>query len=112
MAKSYGSASNFTAQFTGPYSSQAGAKVVNITLPQRNWKEAVSPYTQKITVAGVSANSVVNLAADAETLNMLTKSRCVVYLENDGGTIQAVAVGGKPTGDLTVQALIQEGVVV
>lgn len=112
MANSYGSASNFTAQFTGPYSSAAGAKVVDLVIYQRNWKEAVSPYTQEITVKGVSANSVIDLAADSETLDILSKSRSVVYLENDGGTVRAVAVGGKPAEDLTVQAVIQEGVVV
>lgn len=112
MATSYGAASNFTAQFTGPYSSQASAKVTEVTLYQRNWKEAVSPYTQDITVEGVSANSVVDLAAGAETLAVLTESRSMVYLENDGGAIRAVAVGGKPTADLRVQVIIQEGIVV
>lgn len=112
MATSYGAASNFTAQFTGPYSGQAAAKVTELTLYKNNWKEAESPYTQEITVEGVSANSVVNLAAGAETLTVLTQSRSMVYLENDGGTIRAVAVGGKPTADVNVQAIIQEGVVV
>lgn len=112
MPTSYGSASNFTAKFTGPYSSTAGAKIVDLVIYRRNWKEAVSPYTQEITVEGVSANSVVDLAADSETLDILSKSRSVVYLENDGGTVRAVAVGGKPTEDLAVQAIIQEGVVV
>lgn len=112
MATSYGAASNFTAQFSGPYSGQAGVKITELTLYQRNWKEAVSPYTQDITVEGVSANSVVDLAAGAETLAVLEKSRSVVHLENDGGTIRAVAVGGKPRADLHVQVIIQEGVVV
>lgn len=112
MATSYGSASNFTATFAGPLGGGgSSAKIVDMTILQDEWKNAESPYTQEVNVEGVSANSVVDLVADAETLDILTQSRCVVYLRNDGGTITAVAVGGKPQGDLTVQAIITEGTV-
>lgn len=112
MPTSFGSASNFTAKFTGPYSNPVGTKIVDLVIYQKNWKEAVSPYSQEITVDGVSKNSVINLVADADTLEILSSSRSMVYLENDGGTVRAVAVGGKPKEDLEVQAIIQEGVVI
>lgn len=111
MAVSYGSANNFTAKFTGPYGgSTEAAKIVSLTIPASEWKEAVSPYTQAVTVNGVSANSTIDLAADSAALAVLSESRCVVYLENDGGNVTAVAVGGKPRADLTLQAIIREGV--
>lgn len=112
MAVSYGSASNFTAQFAGPLGgSTETAKIVALTIPVSNWKGAVSPYTQVVTVAGISTNSVIDLAADSTALEALSNSRCTVYLDNDGGIITAVAVGGKPKSDLTLQAIIREGVV-
>lgn len=116
MAVSYGAASNFTAQFSGPYSGGGSgggetAKIVTLRIPASTWKEAVSPYTQVVTVDGVSVNSIIDLAADSTALEVLTNSRCVVYLENNAGTVTAVAVGGKPKSDLTLQAIIREGVV-
>lgn len=112
MAVSYGSASNFTAQFAGPLGgSTETAKIVDLTIPASTWKGAVSPYTQAVTVEGISVNSVINLAADSTALEVLSNSLCAVYLENDGGIVTAVAVGGKPKSDLTLQAIIREGVV-
>lgn len=110
MATSYGTAAGFTARFSGPYSGSTSTKIVDITIPKNGWKGAISPYTQAIQVEGVSVSSVVDLSGDSTALETLTKSRCMVYLENEEGTITAVAVGGKPKDDLVLQAMIQEGV--
>lgn len=112
MTTSYGAAANFTAQFAGPFSgSTAAAKIIDITIPGNGWKGAESPYSQVVEVEGVAANSIVDLAGDSAALKVLSDSRCAVYLENDSGTVTAVAVGGKPKSSLTLQAIIREGVV-
>lgn len=114
MAVSYGTAGSFTAQFAGPIGGGGGsetAKIVTLRIPASAWKEAVSPFTQVVTVEGVSVNSIIDLAADSTALEVLSNSRSVVYLENDGGIVTAVAVGGKPKSDLTLQAIVREGVV-
>lgn len=113
MATSYGAASNFKARFSGPYGGGGGVeKIVSITLPVDTWKGAISPYTQKLKVEGVSVNSILDLAGEAEALDILTESRCVIYLRNDNGEVTAVAAGGKPKSTLTLQATIREGVIV
>lgn len=113
MAVSYGSSGSFTAEFAGPISSGAGGtvKFTTIVLPVSDWKGADSPFSQTVNVEGVSANSMVDLSADAQTLELLNENKTAVYLENEGGTVTAVAVGAKPTANLTLQAIIIEGVV-
>lgn len=112
MAQSFGTSSGFTAVFAGPYSGNTeAAKIVELTIPVGGWKGAESPYTQVVDVEGISTNSVVDLAANDAALKVLSESRCVVYLDNDAGTVTAVAVGGKPKANLTLQAIIREGVV-
>lgn len=112
MANSYGAASRFTAQFAGPFSgSTEVAKIVALKILASGWKGAVSPYTQTVMVEGVSTNSIVDLAADSAAVEILANCGGTVYLENTGGIITAVAVGGKPEEDLTLQAIIREGVV-
>lgn len=112
MVNGYGAASSFTAQFAGPVGgAEETGKIVTLTIPVNGWKNAVSPYTQKIEVEGTSANSLIDLAADSAALNILSMSGSAVYLENDAGSVTAVAVGGKPKADLVVQAVIREGVV-
>lgn len=113
MAQSYGVPNSFTATFTGPYSGSTDAvKIRNITLGVNAWKGGESPYTQSVEVEGVTVNSVPDLVADTQAQEILSNSRCVVHLENNGGTITAVAVGGKPTENLELQVILQEGVVV
>lgn len=113
MAMSYGSPGSFTAEFAGPFSAGVGGtvKFTTISLPASSWKGASSPFSQAVNVEGVSANSMVNLSGDAQTLALLIENRTAVYLENDVGTVTAVAVGKKPTANLTLDAIIIEGVV-
>lgn len=118
MANYYGSPVSLTAELSGPYggsSSGSGggtvAKIVDISLASGSWKGANSPYSQTVTVSGVSANSVVDLAASASVLNTLWEMGTAISLENDGGTVTAYAIGQKPTKSLTLQAIITEGVV-
>lgn len=113
MAQSYGAAASYTATFAGPYNANADSvKIREITLSVSAWKGGESPYTQSVEVEGITVNSVADLVADAQAQAILSDSRCVVHLENDEGTITAVAVGGKPKKDLTLQVIVQEGIVV
>lgn len=122
MTISYGSPGSLTADLVGPYSGGTGgsgdvtivgsvAKFVNITLPSSSWKGAISPYSQTVNVSGVSVNSMVDLAADKNTLEILMSNGTAIYMDNNGGTVTAYAIGQKPTASLTLQAIITEGVV-
>lgn len=76
-----------------------------ISLPVASWTGS-DPYTQSITMTGVSSDKyTVDIQLSEELYDQLVSDN-VVYLviKNNGGQLTAVAKGGKPSVDLTVQA--------
>lgn len=108
MGLEYGAAANFTAEFAGPFAALIGstAKLAMVTLPAAGWKGANSPYSQAVTVEGISTNSKVDLTADSGQMEKLMAT--ILYIENDNGSATAWAVGQKPTEDMVLQAYITE----
>ena len=83
-------------------------KKASITL-STNWNGDVSPYTQSVTISGITANSKVDLQPDATSISQMAEDGTVaLYIANDNGTLTAYAVGEKPTVALTIQATITE----
>ena len=83
-------------------------KKVSITL-STNWNGDVSPYTQSVTISGITANSKIDLQPDATSISQMAEDGTVaLYIANDNGTLTANAVGEKPTTQLTIQATITE----
>lgn len=83
--------------------------VSSITLTSAGWTGEASPYTQAVTLAGVTANTKVDLQPDAATISQLiTDTVAGMYIANDGGTLTAYAVNAKPTTDLTIQVTLTE----
>ena len=83
--------------------------VSSITLTSAGWTGEASPYTQAVTLAGVTANTKVDLQPDAATISQLiTGTVAGMYIANDGGTLTAYAVNAKPTTDLTIQVTLTE----
>jgi len=85
-------------------------KKVSITLPTASWVGSASPWSQVITITGTNVNTKVDLCPDATTVTqMLADKTSSLFIENENGTLTAVAVGkGKPSVDLTVQAICQD----
>lgn len=77
--------------------------VSNISLPTASWTGS-DPYTQTITIPGSTANTKVDIQPSEEIYDQLVADN-VGYLaiKNVNGTLTAVAKGGKPSVDLTVQ---------
>ena len=77
--------------------------VSNISLPTASWKGS-DPYTQTVTISGSTANTKVDIQPSEEVYDKLVADN-VGYLaiKNVDGTLTAVAKGGKPSVDLTVQ---------
>lgn len=75
----------------------------NISLPTASWKGS-DPYTQTVTISGSTANTKVDIQPSEELYDQLVADN-VGYLaiKNVNGTLTAVAKGGKPSVDLTVQ---------
>lgn len=77
--------------------------VSNISLPTASWKGS-DPYTQTVTISGSTANTKVDIQPSEEVYDKLVADN-VGYLaiKNVNGTLTAVAKGGKPSVNLTVQ---------
>lgn len=77
--------------------------ISNISLPTASWKGS-DPYTQTVTISGSTANTKVDIQPSEELYDQLVADN-VGYLaiKNVNGTLTAVAKGGKPSVDLTVQ---------
>ena len=75
----------------------------SLSLPTASWKGS-DPYTQTVTISGSTANTKVDIQPSEEVYGKLVADN-VGYLaiNNVDGTLTAVAKGGKPSVDLTVQ---------
>lgn len=70
-----------------------------------------NPYQQSISVTGysVTTKTKVDLDADSNTIDeMLSMEVSQIYIENNNGTLTAIAIGEKPTRSLPVQAIFSE----
>ena len=74
-----------------------------ISLPTASWTGS-DPYTQTVTIPNSTANTKVDIQPSEEIYDQLVADN-VGYLaiKNVDGTLTAVAKGGKPSVDLTVQ---------
>ena len=77
--------------------------ISNISLPTASWKGS-DPYTQTVTISGSTSNTKVDIQPSEEIYDQLIADN-VGYLaiKNVNGTLTAVAKGGKPSVNLTVQ---------
>lgn len=75
----------------------------SISLPVASW-DGSDPYVQAIIISGSTANTKVDIQPSEELYDQLVADN-VGYLaiKNVSGTLTAVAKGGKPSVDLTVQ---------
>lgn len=84
-------------------------KKTGITLTAAGWAGTASPYTQTVTLSGITANSKVDIQMDATALGVLIDSgTSAIWMENSNGTITAKCIGDKPNADMTVQVTITE----
>lgn len=80
-----------------------------VTLTAAGWEGTASPYTQTVTLSGITVNSKVDIQMDATSLGVLIDSgTSAIWMENNNGTITAKCIGDKPSADMTVQVTITE----
>ena len=109
MALQYGEGGELEVTLEGPFGSGGtDKKLTYINLLASNWKGGESPYSQVVTVEGVSVNSMVKLQESIEQSEIFRKKRIAFTTENDGGVVTAFAIGSKPTDDYIIQATIEE----
>ena len=83
-------------------------KYATVTIPAANWTGNTNPWSQVVTINGITANSKVDLQPSAPQIVALQDAEIALMLQNDSGTITAWAIGNKPVEDYTMQVLITE----
>lgn len=83
-------------------------KSTKITLTASGWTGSSNPWSQVVTVKGVTANSKVDLQPTAVQIVELQNNDISLMTENNDGVITAYALGNKPTVNYTMQVLITE----
>ena len=78
-------------------------KYTSLTIPTASWTGS-DPYTQTVIISGSTANTNVDIQPSAELYDQLVADNvCSLAIKNVDGTLTAVAKGGKPSVDLSVQ---------
>lgn len=83
-------------------------RIATITLTASGWVGSSNPWSQAVTVNGVSVNSKLDLQPTAQQIVSLQDEEISLMMSNNGGVVTAWAIGNKPTVDYTMQVLITE----
>lgn len=83
-------------------------KITYISLLAENWAGTESPYSQVVTVNGVTERSRVDLQPTTAQIIELQKEDASLVTENNAGTVTVYAIGNKPSADHTIQTSIVE----
>lgn len=84
------------------------ATIGYVTLLAANWVGNASPYSQVVSLAGVTQNSQVDLTPSVEQLAIFYDKSLAFVAENDSGVVTVYAIGQKPENDYTMQVTITE----
>ena len=84
------------------------ATIGEVRLLSSSWQGEGSLYSQVVNIAGVTANSQVDLTPSVEQLVVFYEKDISFVTENDGGVVTVYAIGQKPANDYTIQVTITE----
>ena len=82
--------------------------VSTVTLNADAWTGNKNPWSQVVTINGVTANSKIDPQPTAVQIVELQDAEITFMLQNDNGVVTAWAIGNKPTKDFTMDVLITE----
>lgn len=82
--------------------------VNSVTLLASGWIGNKSPYSQVVTIPGVTAYTKVDLQPSVEQLEVFHEKDVAFTTENNGGVITVYAVGDKPKSNYTIQITMTE----
>ena len=80
----------------------------DVALLASKWKGEASPYSQVVSITGVTANSQVDLTPSVDQLAIFHNKDLAFVTENEGGVVTVYAIGEKPENDYTIQVTITE----
>ena len=83
-------------------------KMATVSLPSENWAGANSPFSQTVTVNGITSNSKIDLQPTPEQIVELQDADIILMISNNNSIATAYAFGTKPIKDYEMQVLITE----
>lgn len=83
-------------------------KIANVFLVANDWVGDGSPYSQVVTIEGVTTNSKVDLQPSIEQLNIFHQKDLTFVAENKDGIVTVYVIGQKPQNDYYIQVTITE----
>ena len=96
-------------EWTGTVQSQN--RLVNVSLPKAGWTGTTNPWSQTVTISGLTSSSRLDLSPTAHQIVSLQEQEITLMISNEDGVAVAYAIGGKPATDMNMQVLISEVVV-
>lgn len=110
MVMEYGIAQDLEVILEGPFGGpgSGGARLAEVALPVDAWKGGESPYSQVVSLEGVTVNSMVNLQLTAAQLQLFHDKDLAFTTVNEEGVVTVYAIGEKPEEDYVFQATIVE----
>ena len=86
----------------------AQTRVVSVNLPSSAWVGDASPYSQVVSIDGVTPYSLVDLQPSVEQLEVFHNKDLAFTTENEDGVVTVFAIGDRPQNDYTIQATVTE----
>lgn len=83
-------------------------KMTTVNLFADDWVGVNSPFSQMVTINGITANSRIDLQPTLEQLIDLQDEKITLMISNDNGVVTAYALNYKPTADYEMQVSITE----
>lgn len=84
------------------------ARLASVELLAENWVGDASPYSQVVSIDGITEYSQVDLTPSVEQLAIFYEKDLSFVTENEDGVVTVYAIGDKPANDYTIQATVTE----
>ena len=81
-------------------------KIAEVELLAANWVGESSPYSQVVTIDGVTPNTQVDLTPSAEEMEAFRVKELALVAENHNGVVTVYAIGQKPVNDYVMQVTL------
>lgn len=88
--------------------SSPAVRIAEVNLLSNAWVGSESPYSQVVTIEGITEYSQVDLKPSVEQLAIFHNKDIAFVTENEDGIVTVFVIGDKPTDDYTMQVSITE----
>lgn len=106
--KYFGGSATKQQQPAKPVGRTPAARIAEIELLATKWVGDASPYSQVVTIPGITKYSQVNLTPSVAQLTIFHNKDLAFVTENEDGVVTVYAIGDKPLNDYTMQVTIKE----